>query len=88
MQFTMLSRLVAHPCLSSRSSLRSCGDFLPAEGTVIGCHLVPISCSLEFLPDIFWVRLSLFQFCSLQVKAGKGTQSRMGLRDTTVPFRW
>lgn len=63
----MLSRLVAHPCLRSLGSLRHCGDFLPAEGTMICCHLVPIPCGLEFLLDIFWVRLSLLQLCSLQV---------------------
>ena len=88
MQFTVLSRLVAHPCIRSLSSLRSCGDFLPVEGTTICCHLVPIPCSLEFLSDILWIRLALFQLCSLQVKAGKGTESRTGLSDTTIPFKW
>lgn len=87
MQFIMLSRLVAHPCLKGLSSVRTCEDFLCAEAAVIYCHLDTIPCSLEFLFDIFWIGLSLFQICILQVKAGKGAESRMRLRDITIPLR-
>lgn len=88
MQLTMLSRLVAHPCLKGLSSLRSYGGFLPAEGRTSGmtcCLVVPIPCSLEFLPGIFWIRLSFFQSCSSQIKAEKGTD---GAKQHDSPFSW
>lgn len=91
-QLTMLSRLVTHPCLRGLSCLRSYGEFLPAEGTMTCCLVVPIPCSLEFLPSIFWIRLSLFQTCSLQVKAGKGTDGAKGhdsaLQLVSFLWRW
>lgn len=72
------------PGLRGLSSLTSCGVFLCAKGIMICDHLLQIPWSPEFLTDIFWIRLSLLQLCSLLVKAGKGTERE---KVQTVPSR-
>lgn len=48
--------------LRDLSSLRSCGDFLCAKGTVICCHLLQIPYSPEFLKDILDKTIPLSAF--------------------------
>lgn len=69
----MLNRLVAHLVLGASAALGVVE--ISCVPTMICCHLLQILCSCEFLRDIFWIRLSLFQLCSLLVEARKGTKT-------------
>lgn len=67
-------QVVGYLHLRSISSVRSCMDLVPDDNTKICCHLLsPVPCSPEFLDQTVPFPMTL---CSLEIKAGKGIESR------------